>query len=154
MDSSLFLRKWACRRMAANGLGIILFQYADWLHQKGYSRNTIHLYTQAVEHFGFWRAKRHPCSQSVQASEVAEFLDSHLSRCSCPPPAATRLQTCQSALNRLMTMLGCPNSLSQSCAGEGPIGTLVADFDQHLAKVCGLSPATRFYRRRYAREFL
>ena len=38
--------------------------------------------------------------------------------------------------------------------GEGPIGTLVADFDQHLAKVCGLSPATRFYRRRYAREFL
>jgi site-specific recombinase XerD len=51
-------------------------------------------------------------------------------------------------------MLGCPNLLSQSCAGEGPIGTLVADFDQHLAKVCGLSPATRFYRRRYAREFL
>src|SRR5271157_3453807 len=41
---------------------------------------------------------------------------------------------------------------AQSC--EGPIGTLVADFDQYLTKVCGLSPATRFYRRRYAREFL
>src|SRR5260370_33725805 len=89
MDSSLFLRKWACRRMAVNGLGITLFQYADWLQQKGYGRNTIHLYTQAVEHFGFWRAKRHPRSQSVQPSEVAEFLNSHLSRCGCPPPAAT-----------------------------------------------------------------
>ena len=154
MDSSLFLRKWACRRMAANGLGIILFRYADWLLEKGYRRSTIHLYTQAVEHFGFWRAKHHARSQSVQASEVAEFLNSHLSRCDCPPPAATHLQTCRSALNRFMSMLGCRKSSWQSCEGEGPTGTLVADFDQHLRKVCGLSPATRFYRRRYAREFL
>jgi hypothetical protein len=27
--------------MAVNGLGIILFQYADWLQQKGYGRNAI-----------------------------------------------------------------------------------------------------------------
>jgi len=154
MDSCLFLRKWACRRMAANGLGIILFRYADWLLEKGYSRSTIHLYTQAVEHFGFWRAKHHARSRSVQASEVAEFLNSHLSLCDCPPPAATHLQTCRSALNRFMSMLGCRKSSWQSCEGEGPAGTLVADFDQHLRKVCGLSPATRFYRRRYAREFL
>jgi integrase/recombinase XerD len=154
MNSSLFLRKCACRRMAANGLGIILFRYADWLQEKGYSRNTIHLYTQALEDFGFWRAKHHPRSQGVQVSEVAEFLNSHLSRCDCPPPAATHLQTCQSALNRFMTMLGRRKPSWQSCEGEGPIETLVADFDQHLTKVCGLSPATRFYRRRYAREFL
>jgi len=154
MDSCLFRRKWACRRMAANGLGIILFRYADWLLEKGYSRSTIHLYTQAVEHFGFWRAKHHARSRSVQASEVAEFLNSHLSLCDCPPPAATHLQTCRSALNRFMSMLGCRKSSWQSCEGEGPAGTLVADFDQHLRKVCGLSPATRFYRRRYAREFL
>ena len=154
MDSCLFLRKWACRRMAANGLGIILFRYADWLLEKGYSRSTIHLYTQAVEHFGFWRAKHHARSRSVQASEVAEFLNSHLSLCDCPPPAATHLQTCRSALNRFMSMLGCRKSSWQSCEDEGPAGALVADFDQHLRKVCGLSPATRFYRRRYAREFL
>jgi hypothetical protein len=78
MDSFIFLRKVARRRMAANGLGIILFRYADWLQEKGYRRNTIHLYTQAVEHFGFWRAKYHPRSQKVMASEVAELLDSHL----------------------------------------------------------------------------
>jgi integrase/recombinase XerD len=154
MGSSLFLRKWACRRMAANGLGIILFRYADWLLEKGYSRDTIHLYTQAVEHFGFWRAKHHPRSQGVRASEVAEFLNSHLSRCHCPPPAATHLPTCRSALNRFMTMLGCRKSSWQSCKTDGPAGTLVADFDQHMAKICGLSPATRLYRRRYAREFL
>jgi site-specific recombinase XerD len=31
---------------------------------------------------------------------------------------------------------------------------LVAAFDRHLQRVCGLSAATRLYRRRYAREFL
>jgi site-specific recombinase XerD len=154
MDSSLFLRKWACRRMVVNGLGIILFQYADWLHEKGYRRSTIQLYTQAVEHFGFWRAKQHPKSRSVKAAEVAEFLNRHLSRCDCPTPAATGFQTCQSALNRLMTMIGCSNPSSQSCKGERPIATVVAGFDRHLEKVCGLSAATRFYRRRYAQEFL
>jgi site-specific recombinase XerD len=69
-------------------------------------------------------------------------------------PTATHLQACQSALNRFMTMLGCRKSSWQSCEGKVPIGTLVADFDQYLTKLCGLSAATRFYRRRYAREFL
>src|SRR5271169_384698 len=41
MDSSLFLRRSACRRMAANGLGIILFRFADWLHATGYSLHTV-----------------------------------------------------------------------------------------------------------------
>jgi site-specific recombinase XerD len=49
-------------------------------------------------------------------------------------------------------MLGCRKPASGEA--EGPIGTLIDDFDQHLMRVCGLSPATRFYRRRYAREFL
>jgi integrase/recombinase XerD len=154
MESPIFLRKWARRRMAANGLGIILFQYAEWLLGRGYCRNTIHQYTQAVEHFGFWRAKRHPFSQGVTPSEVEEFLTSHLSRCHCPQPAVTALKSCRPALNRLMTMLGCRNASARSDEETGAVGTLIKDFDQHLAKVCGLSAATRIYRRRYAREFL
>src|ERR1700737_1495998 len=95
MESALYLRKWACRPMEANGLGIILFRYADWLHGRGYCQNTIHQYTDAVEHFGFWRAKRHPFSQRVRPSEIAEFLTSYLSRCRCSQPAVTTLQTCR-----------------------------------------------------------
>jgi integrase/recombinase XerD len=154
MEPPLFRRKWACRRMAANGLGIILFQYAEWLLGQGYCRNTLHQYTQAVEHFGFWRAKRHPFSRGVTPSEVEEFLTSHVSRCHCPQPAVTTPQTCRAALNRLMTMLGCRKPLARSDEETGAVGTLIRDFDQHLAKVCGLSAATRIYRRRYAREFL
>jgi hypothetical protein len=53
-----------------------------------------------------------------------------------------------------MAMLGSRKPSQQSSEGEGPIATLLGDFDQHMTKVCGLGPATRFYRRRYAREFL
>jgi integrase/recombinase XerD len=140
--------------MADNDLGIILFRYVDWLHRRGYGRATIQQYTQAIEHFGFWRGQRHPRSPHVRPAEVAEFLTSHLPRCHCPPPAVTTFQTCRSALNRLMTMLGCRIPAAPSYQGEGSIGRLVAEFDQHLQQVCGLSAATRLYRRRYAREFL
>jgi site-specific recombinase XerD len=140
--------------MADNDLGIILFRYVDWLHRRGYGRATIQQYTQAIEHFGFWRGQRHPRSPHVQPAEVAEFLTLHLSRCHCPPPAVTTLKTCRSALNRLMTMLGCRTPSARLCQAERSIGRLVAEFDRHLQRVCGLSAATRLYRRRYAREFL
>jgi hypothetical protein len=112
--------------MAANGLGIILFQYAEWLLGQGYCRNTIHQYTHAVEHFGFWRAKRHPFSQGVTPSEVEEFSTSHLSRCHCPQPAVTTLEACRPALNRLMTMLGCRKPSARSDEETGAVGTLIS----------------------------
>lgn len=74
----LFLRERARRRMEANDLGIILFEYAQWLGRLGYSRNTIHQYTQALEHLGFWRAGRHTSSRSPEPSQVEEFLSGHL----------------------------------------------------------------------------
>jgi integrase/recombinase XerD len=41
--------------------------------------------------------------------------------------------------------------LSSGCA---TVTAMVADFDRHMSEVCGLSDATRLYRRRYAHEFL
>jgi len=131
MRSSPFFSRRVCRRMAGNDLGIILLQYVDWLHQRGYGRVTIQQYTQAVEHFGFWRGQRHPRSQYVRPAEVAEFLTSPLSRCHCPPPAVTTFQTCRSALNRLMSMLDCRKPAPPSYQGQGSIEKLVAEFDQH-----------------------
>ena len=43
VETPLFLRKWTRQRMPANGLGIILFRYANWLCERGYSRDTIRL---------------------------------------------------------------------------------------------------------------
>ena len=154
MDSPIFRRKWSRSRMAANGLGIILFEYSDRLQGLGYSRDTIHQYTQAVEHFGFWRSQAFSRSRNVTASEVAEFLTSHLPICRCPPPASKTFRTCRAALHHLMLMVGCVSPDSSVRARLGPVTEAVARFDRYLEDVCGLGDATRLYRRRYAREFL
>jgi len=140
--------------MASNGLGIILFDYAEWMLARGYSRNTAHQYTQAVEHFGYWRSQAHPSSGKPKRSEVAEFLALHLPRCACPAPAATTIRTCRAALARLMAFLGQGLQSAPLRERPGSIPALVADFDIFMEEVCGLSAATRRYRRRYAREFL
>ena len=51
--------------MTVNGLGIILFQYADWLQQKGYGRNTIHLYRGEDTKRNFKHAKRQSSSETM-----------------------------------------------------------------------------------------
>ena len=154
MESHLFFRQWSRRRMEANGLGIILFQYADWLAKQGYSRNTIHQYTQAVEHFGFWREGRSRLPDQVALAETRKFLTTHLPSCHCPTPAVTTYKTCRAALHRLMAMLGGEVSSPKTEEAPSPAGVLISDFDRYLGKVFGLSAATRCYRRRYAREFL
>jgi len=140
--------------MATNGLGIILFRYADWLNEKGYSRNTVFQYTQAVEHFGFWRTGAHPRSHPITVSEVAEFMSSHLSCCRCPKPACKTIKTCRAALHALLSMLGIARPSSNLIIGSRAVIGTVDRFDDYMTAVCGLSPATRLYRRRYAREFL
>ena len=140
--------------MAANGLGIILFRYADWLCERGYARNTIHQYTQAIEHFGGWREVAYPRSRKIKASEVNEFLSVHLAHCSCVVPAVRSRNTCRAALARLLAMLGAGEPNQSRTRSGGPKELLLNDFDRHMETVCGLNMATRRYRKRYAREFL
>jgi hypothetical protein len=76
------------------------------LKAKGYSRNTIHQYTQVVEHFGFWRGQRFPSSDHPRFDEAREFLTEHLPICRCPTPCVRTPKTCRAALHKLMSMLG------------------------------------------------
>jgi hypothetical protein len=85
-----------------------------------------------LERSNLWRAKRHPFSQRVRPSEIAEFLTSYLSRCRCSQPAVTTLQTCRPRIrilpNRMVVepkvaerlKLGWPSRIkyAQSCEIE------------------------------------
>lgn len=154
MHTFAFLREYSRRRMAANGLGIILFRFADWLQERGYSRNTILQYTQAVEHFGFWRSQAHPGIHGPTRSEATEFLSSHLPACHCPVPACKTVKTCRAAVHNLLSMLDVGPAAGPVSSISAMVAATVADFDHYMSEVCGLRPATRLYRRRYAREFL
>jgi len=151
MHTFVFLRECSRRRMTANDLGIILFRFADWLQERGYSRNTVLQYTQSVEHFGFWRSRAHPGTHDFSRSEVAEFLSAHLAVCHCPMPACKTLKTCRAALLQFLSMF---DVAQPSSSGSTMVDAAVADFDRFMGDVCGLSDATRLYRRRYSHEFL
>jgi site-specific recombinase XerD len=69
-------------------------------------------------------------------------------------PACKTARTCRAALRGLLSMLGIARPSSTSIDGFGAVDAKVGRFDDYMAAVCGLSPATRLYRRRYAREFL
>lgn len=154
MHKFVFLRECCRRRMESNDLGIILFLYADWLQERGHSRHTVLQYTQAVEHFGFWRSHAHPGVHDVTRSEVAEFLSSHLLSCHCPIPASKTLKSCRAALHQLLSMLNVSDNFEPVSHGSTIIAATVAEFDRFMSDVCGLSYATRLYRRRYAHDFL
>ncbi len=154
MHKFVFLRECCRRRMEANDLGIILSRFADWLQVRGYSRNTVLQYTQAVEHFGFWRSQAHPGTHDVTRSEVSEFLSTHLTSCHCPMPACKTLKTSRAALHHLLSMLDVSDTIEPLSYGSTLVATTVADFDRFMSEVCGLSHSTRHYRRRYALEFL
>lgn len=154
MDTFVFHRACSRRRMAANGLGIILFRFADWLQERGFSRNTILQYNQAVEHFGFWRSRAHPGTHLPTRFEVAEFLLSHLAICRCPVPACRTLKICRAALRQVLSMLDVEETVKPQSPGSAKVAAAVADFDRFMCDVCGLSRATRIYRKRYAHEFL
>lgn len=157
MIDNYFKRAFACRRMAASHLCIILDTFVGDLHRRGHSRNSIHFYVQAVEHFGRWLQRRRIAINAIQEGHVRQFLYRHLPRCRCPIPAVKSLQTCRAALGRLMVTLNCHgfiSSLTPKVIRPNATGRLLEQFDHHLHSLCGLSASTCRARRRYAHQFL
>ncbi len=157
MIRSYFKRGFACRRLAASHLSLILDTFVSDLHRRGHSRNTIHFYLQAVEHFGRWLQGRRITVKAIRKDHARQFLSQHLPRCRCPIPAVRPLATCRAAIGRLMdtwhrhglVSLPKPKPLRLNATER-----LLKQFDHPLDEVCGLSPFTRRARQRYARQFL
>jgi integrase/recombinase XerD len=154
MIQKLFLRPFVRRRMAASHLGIILEQFALDLQARGYAVTTVHSYTQVTEHFSRWLGRRRFAVLEIDQQTVDRFIDSHLSCCRCPIPAATTPSVCRAGLGCFVRFLREQNLASKSSRQLLYSEHLVEEYDRYLLEVAGLTTATRLYRRRYAREFL
>ena len=157
MFEQLFKRAFARRRMAANHLAIILEPFACDLHVRGHTHNSIHMYVQAVEHFGRWLGTERIALRRIGDQHIEAFLERHLPRCRCPIPAVRTVHTCRAALARLLDFLRRRRLIPQETAKPSslaPVAKLVMDYDKHLARVRGLSVSTRRARQRYAEQFL
>lgn len=154
MIQKLFLRPFVRRRMAASHLGIILEQFALDLQARGYAMSTLQSYVQVTEHFSRWLGGRRLAVREIDERVVDRFVSGHLCRCRCPIPAATTGTICRAALGCFVRFLREQKLASKSSVQLSGHELMVEKYDRYLTEVAGLAPATRLYRRRYARELL
>jgi integrase/recombinase XerD len=155
MIKQIFRSPFVRRRMAASHLGIIIAEFILDLKARGYALHSLHCYGQIVEHFSRWLGRSGLPPFPINASLIARFIRNHLPHCRCPVPAPVHAGNCHAGLACLLRFLR-----HRSLADETPVPPLSAhrqlldEYDTYLAEAGGLSPATRSYRRRYARDFL
>jgi integrase/recombinase XerD len=141
----VFRRATVRARIESNPIGSILRDYVEYLVARGHKAGPLHQYVFAVEHFGRWVRKR-----PIDYAAVDRFIKKHLPRCRCCKPSPRHVACTRAALRRLLEML----DVERTTTEIGATGDLLREFEDHLRQVCGLSPATIFYRLRYARELL
>ncbi|HEY3855136.1 MAG TPA: tyrosine-type recombinase/integrase [Verrucomicrobiae bacterium] len=92
---------------------------------------------------------------ALDEAAVRRFVRRHLPNCRCPKPHPTDPQNCHSALTVLLAFLRQTKRIkAPASTPESAIDRVVRRYDAYLNEVGGLAFETRFYRRRYAREFL
>lgn len=145
------------QRMAGNYLGITLSGFVSDLHARGYTPGGIRLHVLVLEHFGQWLKQRRIPLRRLSTLHVMEFLRSHLPQCRCPSPAPKVQPDCRASLRRFVEFLRSQGRIKEPAAKagpEGPVDRLLAAYNGHLERVCGLSAETRRRRRLLARQFL
>lgn len=142
MFDAYFCPRVAARLRAGPEPGA-LESFLAYLHHRGHPRAVCQRYVREAEVFVRWlRRRRRP----VATVTVRAFAARGRSR----PRADVH-----AALRHLLRHLRERGLVPQRPAeAPGDIDRVVTAYDAHLRDAAGLAPATRLYRRRYAREFL
>ena len=150
-------RASAKRQEGADPVAIILEGFVRDLRSRGHTPRMVGRYAAAAKHFGTWVRRRIVGANRISREHIQEFLCHHLRRCHCPKPHSRALQVCRPAMGRLVDFMQRRKLLSPPKRRSGRLATkdkLLAAFDCHLDRVCGLAASTRAARQRVARDFL
>lgn len=127
----------------------------EYLKSRGYAVPTIGMYGRVAGHFVRWLSRGDMSLAELSEQDVMRFLDRHMLRCRCPQSGPRARITVRAALRHLLVVLRREGRTPLPAVPDATaIGAAVAAFDTHLRDTCGLSSATRGYRRRYVCEFL
>ena len=155
MIERLFRSRAVRHRMADSHLGIILSEFALFLEARGHVLTSLQAYVQVAEHFSRWMGEHGLPLHEIGETLVEQFVRGHLPRCRCPKPHSIHPGNCRSALGLLLAFLRQTKRIKPPArTPDSAIDRLVREYDAYLNDVAGLAFETRFYRRRYAREFL
>jgi site-specific recombinase XerD len=136
------------QRLKASPDAATIQSFLTYLHERGHARLTIQEYVHAVEVFLRSRRRRREPLASVDEAVVRVFACRRRSQ-QCPRASV------HAALRHLLRHLKHEGvTIPRSSAANPAMERIVAQYDAYLRDAGGLAPATRLYRRRYAREFI
>lgn len=131
----------------------VLDKFLTYLELRNYCPSKVPGYLNSVSHYLGWlellSQEEAPNPQTVRL-----FLENHLPHCKCKDIGPKNLMLVRAALNQFLLMQG--HRRSHLITDHGPLASiaLIHEYDMYMDRVCGLSESTRWYRRRYAIEFI
>jgi len=132
----------------------LIQKFHSYLLERGYANRTLYLYCSVAAHFLRWQHEAGSARPCIDAPSVSRFLFEHVPACHCPHPGSMDFKSMRASLNQLLLMQGENRLRTSMPLASLAIEATVTRFDGYLEQVCGLTAATRWYHRRYARAFL
>jgi integrase len=117
--------------------------FAAHLADGGYSAQTTRKHFLGVAHFARWMTQ---CALPVSLLDeqlLQQFLNVHLSHCSCPPPAVCDPSKHRRSLVHLMVVLRKSGAAAEVSPAVGPIPDELRRFDEYMRNARGMSEGTR-----------
>ncbi len=119
MDAFDFLHPTAASLLRDSALAPLVPAYWHHLTERRYAQSTARAYLSCLAHFARWiRRGRH--SLDDLDYEISRFIDEHLPRCTCPPPAQHCRHQVRAAMRHLRVVLG-NSATSEAAIGCDPI---------------------------------
>jgi len=129
--------------------------YVAYLQGHGYAAASVHAYLRSVDHLAYWLRERRIPLCRVDEGLVRRFVGGHLPDCACPGRVQRTPHQIRAALRHLLRILRVDGHIAP-IRERLPVTIQheLARFDTHLARTCGLAPATRLSRLRGVRALL
>ena len=116
--------------------------FAAHMAAGGYSAQTTRSHFLGVAHFARWMTQ---CALPVSLLDeqlLQQFLNVHLSHCSCPPPAVSDPCKHRSSLGHLMVVLRKCGAVADVSPAVGPIPDELHQFEEYMRNARGMIEGT------------
>ncbi|GEM_PF-321576 len=158
MINQFFESPRTIKRLQQGPLGEYLEPFAQWLHEQGYSRSVARTYIRDVAHwsrYAMWSGITQV--QYMNELMAKEFIENHLSNCSCERINSGNYANATAAVNHMLNFLvnnriiEKPPQVQESYSETADI---INRYDLYLDELLGLCQKTRNIHRRMALQFL
>lgn len=116
--------------------------YREYLLLRGNAAGYVRSCEAAVVHLSMWMERANKRLAALGDELVAEFLEQHLPRCSCPT-SARHPASVRAALGHLLVVLRAAGAIAPKAQDTTPVGEELRRYDKYMAQVRGLAPKTR-----------